>query len=276
MYQSQTVEEFEASWNAFLNRYGLLENAWLKEMYSKRESWVPAYLRGTFFAGIPLNEAVEPFFGSFLNAQTPLAEFVSRYERSLERRREEERKEDFNSYNLQAFMQTKEPMEEQCRRLYTLNVFKLFQKELLQSYSYLGFKIHEEVSGSRYLVRKGANDNEKCIVTFNASNLDVVCSCGMFEFEGLLCRHALRVLQILDVRDVPSRYVLHRWTRNAEHGAVSDFESARSSQELKGLMVWSLRETASKYIEAGAASFEKHKLAYEIMREGGRKLCWQR
>ncbi|KAF4393800.1 hypothetical protein G4B88_007786 [Cannabis sativa] len=41
------------------------------------------------------------------------------------------------------------------------------------------------------------------------------------------------------------------------------------------LMVWSLRETASKYIEAGAASFEKHKLAYEIMREGGRKLCWQ-
>ncbi|GMN46559.1 hypothetical protein TIFTF001_015739 [Ficus carica] len=205
-----------------------------------------------------------------------LAEFVSRYERGVERRREEERKEDFNTYNLQAFLQTKEPVEEQCRRLYTHAVFKIFQKELLQSYGYLGFKIYEEGAITRYLVRKGGNDNEKCIITFSATNINVNCSCEMFEFEGVLCRHILRVFQILDVRELPSRYILHRWTRNAEYGTVHDFESARSSQELKALMVWSLRETASKYIEAGAASFEKHKLAYEIMREGGRKLCWQR
>ncbi|XP_062108481.1 protein FAR1-RELATED SEQUENCE 7-like isoform X2 [Humulus lupulus] len=276
IYQSETVDEFEASWTMLLSRFGLIENAWLKEMYEKRESWVPAYLRSTFFAGITLNDNVESFFGTFLNAQTPLVEFVSRYERGVERRREEERKEDFNSYNLQVLLQTKEPVEEQCRRLYTLSVFKIFQKELLQSYGYLGFKIYEEGALSRYLVRKGGNDNEKCVVTFSASNLNVSCSCEMFEFEGVLCRHILRVFQILDVREIPSRYILHRWTRNAEYGTLHDFESARSSQELKALMVWSLRETASKYVEAGAASFEKHKLAYEIMREGGRKLCWQR
>lgn len=276
IYQSQTVEEFESAWNMLINRYGLIDNVWLKEMYEKRESWVPAYLRSTFFAGIPLNENIESFFGTFLNAQTALAEFVSRYERGVERRREEERKEDFNTYNLQAFLQTKEPVEEQCRRLYTHAVFKIFQKELLQSYGYLGFKIYEEGAITRYLVRKGGNDNEKCIITFSATNINVNCSCEMFEFEGVLCRHILRVFQILDVRELPSRYILHRWTRNAEYGTVHDFESARSSQELKALMVWSLRETASKYIEAGAASFEKHKLAYEIMREGGRKLCWQR
>ncbi|KAM6566085.1 protein FAR1-RELATED SEQUENCE 7 [Cannabis sativa] len=276
IYQSETVDEFEASWTMLLSRFGLIENAWLKEMYEKRQSWVPAYLRSTFFAGITLNDNVESFFGAFLNAQTQLVEFVSRYERGVERRREEERKEDFNSYNLQVLLQTKEPVEEQCRRLYTLSVFKIFQKELLQSYGYLGFKIYEEGAISRYLVRKGGNDNEKCVVTFSATNLNVSCSCEMFEFEGVLCRHILRVFQILDIREIPSRYILHRWTRNAEYGTLHDFESARSSQELKALMVWSLRETASKYIEAGAASFEKHKLAYEIMREGGRKLCWQR
>ncbi|WJX27057.1 hypothetical protein P8452_15915 [Trifolium repens] len=53
-------------------------------------------------------------------------------------------------------------------------------------------------------------------------------------------------------------------------------ESWSSSQELKSLMLWSLRETASKYIDAGASSIEKYKLAYEILREGGRKLCWHR
>jgi len=274
--KSQTADEFDTAWNALLNKYGLKENAWLTEMYEKRASWVPVYLRGTFFAGISMNESIESFFGTAVNAQTPVLEFVSRYERILERRREEERNKDFNSFNLQAFLQTKEPAEEQCRRLYTLTVFKIFQKELLQSYSYLGFKIYEEGATNRYLVRKCGNDYEKNMVTLCASNLNVSCSCQMFEFEGVLCRHILRVLQILDLREIPSRYILHRWTRNAEYGIVRDVESGGTSQEPKALMLWSLRETACKYVEAGSTSLEKYRLAYEIMREGGRKLCWQR
>lgn len=274
--RSQTAEEFDTAWNDLLNRYGLKENIWLTEMYEKRASWVPVYLQGTFFAGMPMNESIDSFFGTLVDAQTPVLEFVSRYESGLERRREEERKEDFNSFNLQGFLQTKEPVEEQCRRLYTLTVFKIFQKELLQSYSFLGFKMYEEGATGRYLVRKCGNDYEKNIVTCGASGLNMSCSCQMFEFEGVLCRHVLRVFQILDIKEIPSHYILHRWTRNAEYGIVRDIESGGSSQELKALMLWSLRETACKYIEAGAASLEKYKLAYEIMREGGRKLCRQR
>ncbi|XP_027329606.1 protein FAR1-RELATED SEQUENCE 7-like [Abrus precatorius] len=276
VYQSQTLDEFDTTWNALLNKYGLKDNAWLKEMYEKRASWVPLYLKGTFFAGIPINESLDSFFGALLNAQTPLVEFIPRYERGLERHREEERKEDFNTSNFQPILQTKEPVEEQCRRLYTLAIFKVFQKELLQCYSYLGFKIFEEGGLSRYLVRRCGNDMEKHVVTFNAPNLSASCSCQMFEYEGVLCRHVLRVFQILELREVPSRYILHRWTRNAEDGVFPDIESWSSSQELKNLMLWSLRETASKYIDAGATSIEKYKLAYEILREGGRKLCWHR
>nr|KYP72796.1 Protein FAR1-RELATED SEQUENCE 7 [Cajanus cajan] len=276
VYQSQTIDEFEATWNVLLNKYELKDNAWLKEMYEKRPSWVPLYLKSTFCAGIPMNESLDSFFGALLNAQTPLVEFIPRYERGLERRREEERKEDFNTSNFQPMLQTKEPVEEQCRRLYTLTVFKVFQKELLQCYSYLGFKIFEEGGLSRYLVRRCGNDTEKHVVTCNASNLSINCSCQMFEYEGVLCRHVLRVFQILQLREVPPRYILHRWTRNAEDGVFPDIESWSSSQELKSLMLWSLRETASKYIDAGATSIEKYKLAYEILREGGRKLCWHR
>ncbi|CAL0309050.1 unnamed protein product [Lupinus luteus] len=276
VYQSQTVEEFDTRWNALLKKFGLNDNAWLKEMYEKRASWVPLYLKGMFFAGIPMNESVESFFGALLNAQTPLMEFIPRYERGLERRREDERKEDFNTSNFQPFLQTKEPVEDQCRKLYTLTLFKVFHKEFMQCYSYLGFKIYEEGALSRYLVRKGGNDTEKHIVTFNASTLIISCSCQMFECEGVLCRHALRVLQILELREVPSRYILHRWTRNAEDSAFLDTKSLSSSQEVKSLMLWSLRETASKYVDAGASSIENYKLAYDILKEGGRKLCWHR
>lgn len=271
--QSQTTDEFDEAWNSLLCRYGLKDNTWLKAMYEKRQSWVPLYLRATFFAGIPLNGNIESFFGTRVNAQTPLMEFVPRYEKGLERRREEELKENFNCSILNAYLQTKEPVEEQCRRLYTLNIFRIFQKELLQSYSYLGFKIYEEVDIIRYLVRKcGNGDDDKSTVTISASNHNVGCSCQMFEFEGVLCRHVLRVFQILDIKEIPPRYILRRWRKNAEYGVPSYSESGGSPQELNASMVWSLREEAWKYIEAGATSLEKHKLAYEIMHEGRLKL----
>ncbi|XVE65722.1 hypothetical protein DITRI_Ditri08aG0022400 [Diplodiscus trichospermus] len=273
IYQSQTTVEFNTTWNSLINKYNLKENAWLRHMYEKRESWVPLYLQGKFFAGIPIGESFESFFGTQVNGQTPLGEFISRYEQGLEQRREEERKEDFNSFSLQAFLQTKEPIEEQCRRLYTFSIFKIFQDELLQSYSYMGVKTYEEGIISRYMVRRSGNENDKHAVTFSAVNLSVNCSCQMFEFEGVLCRHVLKVFKMLDIRDLPSQYILSRWMRNAEYRILCGTESGISSLELKASMVWSLRETACKYVECGAASIEKYKLAYEIMREGGKKLC---
>ncbi|XP_052207985.1 protein FAR1-RELATED SEQUENCE 7-like [Diospyros lotus] len=273
--QSQTPSEFDSAWNVLINKYDLKESAWLKEMYKTRKSWAPLHIRGTFFAGIPVDGSMKSFFGTFLNAQTPLDEFVLRYDKALEQRREEEGKEDFNSFNLQAVLHTKDPIEEQGRRLYTMTMFKAFQKELLECYSYVGIKINVEGAISRYLVQKCGNVDERNTVAFNASNLNVSCSCKMFEFEGVLCRHALKVFQIMNIRELPSRYILHRWTKNAKCGSLRDVDSGGGSQDFRALMVWSLREEARSYIEAGATSLERFKLAFDIMQEGRRNICWQ-
>lgn len=273
--QSQTASEFDSAWNALINKYDLKENAWLKEMYRMRKSWVPLYIKGTFFAGIPVDGSMKFYFGTLLTAQTPINEFVVRYEKAVEQQREEERKEDFNSFNLQPVLHTKDPIEEQCRRLYTIIMFKVFQKELLECYSHAGIKINVEGAISRYLVQKCGNGDERNTVAFNASNLNISCSCKLFEFEGVLCRHALKVFQIMNIRELPSRYVLHRWTKNAKYGILRDIDSGGGSQDFRALMLWSLREEARNYIEAGAASLERYKLAFEIMQEGRRNLCWQ-
>ncbi|KAM3340118.1 protein FAR1-RELATED SEQUENCE 7 [Capsicum galapagoense] len=273
--QSQTPNEFEAAWNVLINKYNLRENTWLKEMYNMRKSWVPLYIRGTFFAGIPIDGSFKSYFGNILTSQAPLCEFIIRYEKSLEQRREEERKEDFNSFNLQPVLHTKDPIEDQGRRLYTITMFKVFQKELLECYSYVAIKINVEGAISRYLVQKCGNGDERNTVAFNASNLNISCSCKMFEFEGVLCRHALKVFQIMNIRELPSRYILHRWTKDAKYGILRDVDSGGTSQDYKALMLWSLREEAKNYIEAGTTSLERYKLAFEIMQEGRRNLCWQ-
>lgn len=273
--QSQTASEFDSSWGVLIAKYNLKENNWLKEMYRMRKSWVPLYLKGTFFAGIPVDGTMKSYFSTFLTPQVQLNEFLMRYEKAMEHNREEERKEDFNSFNVQTVLHTKDPLEEQCRRLYTITVFKVFQKELLESYSYVGIKINIEGAISRYLVQRCGNGDERNTVAFNASNLNISCSCRLFDFEGILCRHALKVFQIMNVREIPSRYILHRWTKSAKYGILRDADSVGGSQDFKALMLWSLREEAHSYIDAGAASIERYKLAFEILQEGRRNLCWQ-
>ncbi|KAL8105209.1 protein FAR1-RELATED SEQUENCE 7-like [Apium graveolens] len=272
---SRTPNEFDSKWNMLITKYNLKENGWLKEMYRMRKSWVPLYLKGAFFANIPVDGSMKTYFTTLLTTQTPLNEFIIRYEKGLEQRREEEKKEDFNSYNIPAVLHTKDPIEEQCRRLYTLGTFKVFQKELLECYGYVGMKVNVEGAISRFMVQKCGDGDEKNTVAFNASNLNISCSCKMFESEGVLCRHALKVFQIMNVKELPSRYVLHRWTKNAKYGVLRDIDSGGGSQDYKALMLWSLRKEACDYIDAGAVSLERYKLAFEIMQEGRRNLCWQ-
>ena len=48
------------------------------------------------------------------------------------------------------------------------------------------------------------------------------CSCGQFNRIGILCGHALKVLDLMNIKSLPTQYVLKRWTREARSGAVQD------------------------------------------------------
>ena len=57
-------------------------------------------------------------------------------------------------------------------------------------------------------------------VQFNSSNNDVTCSCKMFDSLGLLCRHALQVINVKNITQVPTQYILKRWTKYAKKESV--------------------------------------------------------
>ena len=42
------------------------------------------------------------------------------------------------------------------------------------------------------------------------------CSCKKFEFVGILCCHALKILDINNIKKIPEQYVLNRWTVDAK------------------------------------------------------------
>ena len=50
----------------------------------------------------------------------------------------------------------------------------------------------------------------------------VACSCRQFDRIGILCSHALKVLDLMNIKSLPPQYVLKRWTREARTINVQD------------------------------------------------------
>jgi zinc finger SWIM domain-containing protein 3 len=47
-------------------------------------------------------------------------------------------------------------------------------------------------------------------------------SCGQFNRIGILCGHALKVLDLMNIKSLSAQYILRRWTREARSGTVQD------------------------------------------------------
>ncbi|XP_041025392.1 protein FAR-RED ELONGATED HYPOCOTYL 3-like [Juglans microcarpa x Juglans regia] len=61
------------------------------------------------------------------------------------------------------------------------------------------------------------DDNVKSIkytVYFNDKEVDVKCTCALFEMREIVCRHALNVCQMNKIYALPEKYLLDRWRKD--------------------------------------------------------------
>src|SRR6185312_16698015 len=65
-------------------------------------------------------------------------------------------------------------------------------------------------------------NEEECIVIGDPLNQIVSCSCGMFNRTGILCAHGLKVVDLMNIKILPTHYILKRWTREARNGSIQD------------------------------------------------------
>uniref|UniRef100_A0A2N9H7A8 Protein FAR1-RELATED SEQUENCE n=1 Tax=Fagus sylvatica TaxID=28930 RepID=A0A2N9H7A8_FAGSY len=72
-----TIEEFELEWSELVEKYDLRDNDWLRNLYMRREKWVPAYIRRTFCAGMSTTQrSVEPQISSTLMRNSLMLKFL--------------------------------------------------------------------------------------------------------------------------------------------------------------------------------------------------------
>ncbi|XP_052621639.1 protein FAR1-RELATED SEQUENCE 5-like [Lactuca sativa] len=84
---SDTIEQFEATWEVMRSKYELENNSWITDMYNQRIHWAKPFLKDTFFAGMTTtgrSESINSFFDGYVNSRTMLNEFVVQYDKAVE------------------------------------------------------------------------------------------------------------------------------------------------------------------------------------------------
>ncbi|KAM7475236.1 hypothetical protein LguiB_022479 [Lonicera macranthoides] len=275
---TDSIEEFEPCWSSLLDKYDLRDHEWLQEIYAARRQWVPVYLRDTFFAEMSItqrSDSMNSYFDGYVNASTNLNQFFKLYEKALESRNEKEVKADYDTMNTPPILRTPSPMEKQASELYTRKLFVRFQEELVGTLTFMASKEEDEGEITNYQVAKFGEDHKAHYVKFNVLEMRATCSCQMFEFSGILCRHVLAVFRVTNVLTLPSHYILKRWTRNAKSSVileerVSDVYS--SYLESHTVRYNTLRHEAFKFVDDGAGSVETYNVAMVALEEAAKKV----
>ncbi|KAG2708236.1 hypothetical protein I3760_05G182800 [Carya illinoinensis] len=197
IYDSQTCAEFEMKWGQFIQKYDLSDNAWLTGLYNERSFCVPAYLKGVFWAGMSTtqrSESMNAFFDGFVHSGTTLKEFVDQFDNALLKEVEVETTADFNSANQTI----------PCSSAFRIEKQFSSGEGCISTYDVL-----DEITTDDDHVK-----SVKYIVYFNEEEVDLKCTCALFEMRGVLCRHALNVCQMNKIHAFPEKYILDRWRKD--------------------------------------------------------------
>ncbi|XP_062029918.1 protein FAR1-RELATED SEQUENCE 5-like [Rosa rugosa] len=270
---TETIDEFEICWESLLKRYDLDSNEWLQSMYHARQQWVPVFLRDTFFGEMFVTQGsdnINSYFDGYINASTNIQVLIKQYEKAIATRHEKEVKADYDTLNISPILRTPSPMEKQAAKLYTRIIFMKFQEELVETLAYPATVVDDTGSETMFRVAKFGEDHKGHFVKFNVFEKKASCSCQMFEFSGIICRHILAVFRVTNVLTLPSHYILKRWTRNAKSGVLLDEHALglpNDSQDSSAARYDNLRREAIKYVEEGAESECVYNVAMDALRE---------
>ncbi|KAM7254184.1 hypothetical protein ACFE04_031866 [Oxalis oulophora] len=121
----------------------------------------------------------------------------------------------------------KSSYEIQLSKIYTNNILRRFGKEVESMYSCYSTQLTTDGPVITYRVKEKTDlgnhhqtDTRDFEVLYNASEKEVVCVCGLFNLRGYLCRHALRVLHLNGIDEIPPQYILTRWRKDVKRKYV--------------------------------------------------------
>ncbi|XP_039138900.1 protein FAR1-RELATED SEQUENCE 6-like [Dioscorea cayenensis subsp. rotundata] len=161
------------------------------------------------------------------------------------------------------------PFVEQYDNAFKSKIEKENKADFASFNSFCSFQVSDIVKGKESTSRKQVVYN----VYTNEEEFDIKCSCQLFEFKGIICRHICKVLIEKNVKDIHFRYILPRWRKDIKcmHTYVQNcYDDPQTSE--KKLQYNKLCSYFTKAAELGAESNNKYNLLMKYVDEAIEKL----
>jgi hypothetical protein len=138
--------------------------------------------------------------------------FLKHFERVVQEKMDKELLSLFDSMKNLPRVKMRTTMLVQVSKLYTPLIFEAFQLQYERSVVACARPLDGE---NEYLVTIGNEDlifEKEYKVIVNSLEQIVICTCNQFKRIGILCGHALKVLNLMNIKTLPPQYILKRWT----------------------------------------------------------------
>ncbi|GAU38767.1 hypothetical protein TSUD_64980 [Trifolium subterraneum] len=252
MYNIDIEADFETAWNNLINDYNAHDSDWLKSVYAIKKKWASCYMKESLTLGMrstQISESVNAHFKSCMKPNVDIVQFFKHFEQVIEEKRAKELHHEYeSSHKLPRLIYELSPILVQMGKVYTHTVFELFQNEFKLFLALSLSERNESHSLCEYVITMG-NHERSWRVSFDRASNSITCSCKNFETFGILCSHALKVIEANDVKIIPEKYILRRWTRDARCGVVQDFRGKEVEGDPKLSRTRKFKEVVSKFIK---------------------------
>jgi zinc finger SWIM domain-containing protein 3 len=225
MYGYEDKETFEEAFD--IMRTKVHKQTWLDSIYKVKEKWAECYMRDVFSLGVRSTQLSESFNNALKNhlkSDFDIVRFLRHFERAVDDKRTKELESEFEARKNIPRRLMCTPMLVQASKVYTPVIFEAFQSEYERSMAACTRVLEGD---NKYAVAVGSlhgdlRFEEERTVTGDPLNQTVCCSCGMFNRVGILCAHGLKVLDLMNIKMLPTQYIVKRWTREARTGSIQD------------------------------------------------------
>ncbi|KAK9669819.1 hypothetical protein RND81_13G156600 [Saponaria officinalis] len=248
VHESFTEDELIENWEALKDKYNLHDNTWLNEAWAKRHRWIPYYWMDTMCAGMSSTQRSEQtnrLVKVYVSINTNLRQFMDQHEWVLKNKVEEENKKYNENIRKPEKYDSRILFEDVYSKVYTNKMFKLVKQEV---YGCISTNV-EALPNCLHLRRFRATskvfepfwkkDRRTFEVTVDTLTKDCKCGCRLFEFKGILCRHIMKCMDVLEEKVIPAKYILDRWRKDLVRGYENirvGYYDPEASERVKRMM----------------------------------------
>ncbi|XP_073360485.1 protein FAR1-RELATED SEQUENCE 5-like, partial [Aegilops tauschii subsp. strangulata] len=236
MYGYEDKVEFQEAFDDMRNK--VHKQTWLDSIYKLKEKMAECYMRDVFSLGVrstQLSESINNLLKNHLKSDFHIVRFLMHFERTVEVKGTKELQSEFEQRKKLPRIKMHTPMLVLASNEYTPIIFESFQGEYERSMAACTRVLdgNNKVGVAIGSLHGDLHFEEERIVIGDPLTKTASCSCGMFNRTGILCGHGLKVLDLMNIKTLPTHYVLKRWTREARNGSIQDRQGRNVVENLK-------------------------------------------